>query len=64
MQLKRSLILAVVVSIVGLTLWEVFWRFQGKVPDINDDKDLWAVQRAKVRKMDQKDYILIGSSRV
>jgi hypothetical protein len=64
MQLKRSLITAVVISIVGLATWEVFWRFQGKVPDINDDKDLWAIQRAKLNKMDHQDYVLVGSSRV
>jgi hypothetical protein len=64
MQLKRSLITAVVISIVGLASWEVFWRYQGKVPDINDDRELWAVQRAKLNNMDQDDYVLVGSSRV
>lgn len=64
MQLKKSLIIAVIISISGLFIWEFIWRTQGKVPDINDDKDLWAVQRAKVKKMDKNDFVLAGSSRI
>jgi hypothetical protein len=64
MQLDKSLILAILFSIAGLTIWELYWRFQGKVPDINDDKDLWAVQRAKLKNLDNNDFVLTGSSRV
>jgi hypothetical protein len=64
MQLYKSLIIAIIVSIAGLTLWELFWRSQGKIPDINDDKDLWAVQKAKLKKLDKNDFVLTGSSRV
>jgi hypothetical protein len=41
MQPGKSLIIAVVLSILCLTAWELYWRSQGKVPDINDDKELW-----------------------
>ncbi len=44
--------------------WEAYWRSQGKTPDLDDDKNLWAVQRAKVDDASDKDVVLLGSSRV
>jgi len=64
MQLSKSLFIAIAMSILSLAIWELYWRSQGKVPDINDDKELWAVQRAKLNKMDESDFVLTGSSRV
>lgn len=64
MNLKKSLIIALVLSLASLTVWEIYWRSQGKYPDINDDKELWAVQRAKLKTMDQSDFVIVGSSRV
>jgi len=64
MQLRKSLFIAIVLSILSLTAWEFYWRSQGKVPDINDDNELWAVQRARLKKMDKSDFVLTGSSRV
>lgn len=64
MNLKKSLVIAIVLSMVSLTLWEIYWRSQGKYPTINDDKELWAVQRAKLKTLDQSDFVIVGSSRV
>lgn len=64
MHLKQSLIIAVSISIIAIGFWEFYWRNQGKIPDLDDNKDLWAVQRAKVDKLSEKDVILMGSSRV
>lgn len=64
MNLKKSLIIALVLSLVSLTAWEIYWRSQGKYPDINDDKELWAVQRAKLKTMGQSDFVIVGSSRI
>ncbi|MDI9256838.1 hypothetical protein [Flavobacterium sedimenticola] len=64
MNLKQSLIVAVLVSLSGLAAWECYWRSQGFYPNIDDNKDLWAVQRAKVADLTDDDVILIGSSRV
>ena len=64
MNLKPSLIIAVTLSIISLAAWEFYWRSQGKIPDLDDDKNLWAVQRAKVEDASKKDVVLIGSSRV
>ncbi|SFN86807.1 hypothetical protein SAMN04487989_105101 [Bizionia echini] len=64
MHLKQSLIIAIAFSFLGLASWELFWRSEGKMPDLDDDKNLWAVQRAKVNKLTKSDVLLMGSSRV
>lgn len=63
MQLKQTLIITCFLSILSLTAWEFFWRTQGKTPSLDDNKDLWAVQRSKVEKATSNDVILTGSSR-
>lgn len=64
MNLKQSLFIAITLGIISVTAWELYWRSEGKVPDIDDNKDLWAVQRAKVDKATSNDVVLLGSSRV
>jgi hypothetical protein len=64
MKLKKSLIIALVLFITGIGAWEIYWRSQGFYPTIDDDKDLWAVQRAKVEKATDQDVLLTGSSRI
>lgn len=61
---KQSLFIAIALSIIAVTSWELYWRSQGKTPDLDDNKDLWAVQRAKVDKLTNDDVVLTGSSRV
>jgi hypothetical protein len=64
MQLKKTLIIALTLSIVGIIAWESYWRSQGYYPNLDDNKDLWAVQRAKVDKASKNNVLLLGSSRV
>ena len=64
MELRKTLIIAILLSISGLILWELYWRSQGYYPTLDDNKDLWAVQRAKVEKTSNKEVLLLGSSRV
>jgi len=64
MQLKKTLIIALILSIIGLIAWETYWRSQGYYPNLDDNKDLWAVQRTKIDKATKKDVVLIGSSRI
>lgn len=64
MQLKQSLLIAIALSVISLGTWELYWRSQGKTPNLDDNKDLWAVQRAKVDQATDADVILTGSSRV
>ena len=64
MELKKTLIIALIISIVGLVAWESYWRSQGFFPTIDDNKALWAVQRARVKDLTPRDIIFTGSSRV
>jgi len=63
MQLKKSLITTILLSIIGIIAWEAYWRSQGYYPTLSDEKALWAKERAKVEKASKSDVILIGSSR-
>lgn len=64
MNLKKSFITAIVLSTIGIVSWEFYWRNQGEYPTLDDNKDLWAVERSKVVKATAKDVVLTGSSRV
>lgn len=64
MNLKQTLLITVILSLVSITVWELYWRSQGYFPDIDDDKYLWAKTRAKVEKATENDVVLVGSSRV
>ncbi len=64
MNLKLSLIIALTLSVISITTWELYWRSRGKIPDLDDDKNLWAVQRDRLKDLSNKDVVLIGSSRV
>ena len=63
MKLKQSLFITIILSIVIIIAWEAYWRSQGYYPTLNDEKALWAKERAKVEKATNNDIILIGSSR-
>ena len=64
MNLKKSLIIAVMISIIGFTAWELYWRSQDFRTDLDDNEALWAVQRHRVEKATDKDILLMGSSRI
>jgi hypothetical protein len=64
MKLKKTLIIAIILSIVSIGAWEIYWRSQGFYPTLNDNEALWAVQRSRVEKATSTDILLIGSSRV
>ncbi len=64
MSLKKSLILTLILSVVGIAAWEIYWRSQGYKADLDDDKFLWAANRARVDKASTDDVVLMGSSRV
>ena len=64
MQLKKSLLVAIVVCLSAITIWELYWRSQGIETTFPDDKALWATQRGKVDSATKEDVVLFGSSRV
>ena len=52
-----------VLSAVVVAGWEMFWRSKGYAPSLNDDKDLWALNREKLLGH-PKSTAVIGSSRI
>ena len=64
MNLKKSLLLALIVGIAAITSWELYWRSQGYEPGLEDTKELWAVQRSRMDKAGDKDVVLLGDSRM
>jgi len=64
MHLKKSFLIAILLSFISLSAWEIYWRSQGYHPTINDEKALWAKERAKLEDATQNDVVFLGSSRV
>lgn len=63
MNLKTSLTVAVLLGLVLLASWELYWQSQGYPSELDDNKALWAVNRAKVDQLSSEDVIIMGSSR-
>lgn len=45
MNLKKAFCIAFITAVVGVVGWELYWRSQGYIPTIDDNKALWAIQR-------------------
>lgn len=65
MNLKQTLIIALTLSALSLSIWELYWRSQTDhyKAGLEDDRYLWAKERAKVETATAKDIVIIGSSR-
>ena len=65
MKLKQSLLIAVIISLIGLIIWESYWRTKPEYyrANVEDDRYLWAQERAKLEKVTKDDVVIIGSSR-
>lgn len=64
MNLKKSLAIAAVVSLIVMAGWEWYARSQGYIAVIDDNKALWACNYAKARQAGKSDLLAIGSSRI
>jgi hypothetical protein len=64
MNLKKSLLLAAILGIAALASWELYWRSKGYEPGLEDNLELWAVQRSSAQYAKKNDVILLGDSRM
>ncbi len=64
MNLKQSIIIAAVLCLAMITGWELYWRDQGRLPNLDDNPELWASQRAKLENPSSDQVVFIGSSRI
>ncbi len=63
MNLKKTSILTIILSIIIIGAWELYWRSKKHNITLNDDKALWAMQRAKLENPSNNQVVIIGSSR-
>jgi hypothetical protein len=61
--LAKSALLAVILTVVVIGLWEFHLRGQGIKPDYDDDAELWANKRAMIYQPANKTTVILGSSR-
>ena len=64
MNLKQSLIISICLVIIGLIAWEMYWRSQERIPNIDDNKELWAHQRSKLEAPQGNQVVFTSSSRI
>jgi len=57
-------LVAVMTAVAVLGAWEGFWRWNGFVPSVEDDWDVWAAARRSVSRKSGRSIVLIGSSRI
>lgn len=58
------MIIAAVLALAMITGWELFWRSQGREPNLDDNAELWAWERDKLVSPNANDVVFIGSSRI
>ena len=65
MALKKSLLIGILLSLTALVTWELYWCTKPEYykASLEDDRYLWARERAKVETATKEDIIIIGSSR-
>ncbi|WP_422106397.1 hypothetical protein [Winogradskyella sp.] len=65
MNLKTSFIVGCSLTLISLIVWETYWRTKPELyrAVLEDDRYLWAEQRAKVKNTTKEDIVIIGSSR-
>lgn len=61
---SKSAWLAIALVVPMLVVWEWHWRSEGYPISPDDNRHLWAENRARVSDMSTDDVILLGSSRV
>ncbi|WP_242085189.1 hypothetical protein [Aestuariivivens sediminis] len=63
MNLKQSVIVALILTVIAIAAWELYWRSQELHPTLNDEKALWALARKQVETASKSDVVILGSSR-
>ena len=61
--LVKSALLAIIVTLVAATSWEIHLRQRGVKPDFDNDADLWTNKRKMVYEPSDQATVILGSSR-
>ena len=60
---KSSFLIALIVFIGLVSLWEINWISNGYKSYHDDNDDLWAFWRRSTEKLSSEDVVIVGSSR-
>jgi hypothetical protein len=60
----KAAVLALFLTALFISGWEIFWRNKGFTPTFNDDRSLWAAERSKADGPIESTTVFIGSSRI
>ncbi|WP_376694042.1 hypothetical protein [Wenzhouxiangella sp. EGI_FJ10409] len=60
-----AILLAALTAGLAVAAWETFWRSEGYRPALYDNRDLWALHRERVSRVEQaRNFTVIGASRI
>jgi len=61
---RRSVLIALLLTILLMSGWEAWWRSDGSVPGYRNREGLWAIQRRRINDGEGHKTIITGSSRI
>ena len=61
--LQKAGILAVAITLIAISSWEIYLRSTGEPVSYDDGKELWADKRARVYAPQERATVFVGSSR-
>lgn len=64
MNLKKSFFRALIIGLLLVIGWELYWRSEGRVPGVDDHKELWAIELNKIAPAGNAQIVFTGSSRI
>jgi len=62
--LRPGAFIALLVTILLLSGWELYWRDQGSIPSYRNSEGLWAMQRRRINRGEGDKTVITGSSRI
>lgn len=64
MNIQKSFYIALTLGVFSILIWEFYWRSKDRVPNLDDNKELWAQQFKKIEKPKENQIVFISSSRI
>ncbi len=61
---KRASITALILMLLGTTVWEVYWRSKSYEPSTLNNMGLWSETRRKIGQNGLEEVAIVGSSRI
>ncbi len=62
--MRRSALIALLLTILLMSGWEAYWRSDGSVPGYRNSEGLWAIERRRINDGEGDKTVITGSSRI